>query len=50
VAWSQTVPLRLLGRPAEIARGMLWLASGEESFVNGATLPMDGASRSAELS
>lgn len=39
---SMTVPLQRFARPDEIAYGMLWLASPEASFVNGATLPIDG--------
>jgi NAD(P)-dependent dehydrogenase (short-subunit alcohol dehydrogenase family) len=39
---SKTVPLQRFARPDEIAYGMLWLASPEASFVNGATLVIDG--------
>jgi NAD(P)-dependent dehydrogenase (short-subunit alcohol dehydrogenase family) len=39
---SKTIPLHRFGRPDEIAYGMLWLASSEASYVNGAALPIDG--------
>jgi NAD(P)-dependent dehydrogenase (short-subunit alcohol dehydrogenase family) len=31
-----------VGRPEEVARAVLFLASDESSFVTGATLPVDG--------
>lgn len=35
-------PLGRMGEPIEIARAVLFLASGEASFVTGAALPVDG--------
>lgn len=35
-------PMGRVGRPEEVARAVLFLASDESSFVTGATLPVDG--------
>lgn len=35
-------PLGRMGEPIEIARAVLFLASGEASFITGAALPVDG--------
>ncbi len=41
--YTQRTPLRTLGSPAEIARAALYLADGgEESFVTGTTIVVDG--------
>ena len=39
---EQEVPLKRIGKPEEIARGALFLASDDSSFMNGATLVIDG--------
>jgi NAD(P)-dependent dehydrogenase (short-subunit alcohol dehydrogenase family) len=39
---EQDVPLKRLGKPEEIAKGALFLASNDSSFMNGATLVIDG--------
>ncbi len=39
---EQEVPLKRIGKPEEIAKGALFLASDESSFMNGATLVIDG--------
>lgn len=35
-------PLRLIGRPEEIADAVVWLGSDMSSFVTGATIVVDG--------
>jgi NAD(P)-dependent dehydrogenase (short-subunit alcohol dehydrogenase family) len=35
-------PLRRIGKPIEVAYGVLFLASGEASFVTGTELVIDG--------
>ena len=39
---ARAIPLQRLGRPAEIAEGVLWLASDESSFMTAAELRLDG--------
>jgi 3alpha(or 20beta)-hydroxysteroid dehydrogenase len=39
---NATVPLGRLGRPEEVARVVFFLAGDEASYVNGATLTVDG--------
>jgi len=39
---AQTIPARRLGEPIEIAEAILFLASDAASFVNGATLDVNG--------
>jgi len=40
--FEQLIPLARHAAPEEVARAMLFLASGESSFVTGATLAVDG--------
>ena len=40
--WASERPLRRMGKPEEIARAVLFLASDEASFVTGAALAVDG--------
>lgn len=40
--WEAKHPLGRIGTPEEIARGILFLASEEASFITGAALPVDG--------
>jgi NAD(P)-dependent dehydrogenase (short-subunit alcohol dehydrogenase family) len=43
VAWAtEGRPIARMGRPEEVARAVLFLASDESSFVTGAALPVDG--------
>ncbi|MBI4841507.1 MAG: SDR family oxidoreductase [candidate division NC10 bacterium] len=40
--WAKVCPLGRAGRPDEVARAMLFLASDEASFITGMALPVDG--------
>lgn len=40
--WNRVCPLGRPGRPDEVARAMLFLASDEASFITGVALPVDG--------
>ena len=42
VGWSKICPLGRPGRPGDIAKAMLFLASEDASFITGVTLPVDG--------
>ena len=41
-AMISAVPMQRLGRPEEVARAVLFLASEEASFITGADLYVDG--------
>jgi NAD(P)-dependent dehydrogenase (short-subunit alcohol dehydrogenase family) len=41
-AFAKRVPLGRAGAPEEVARAIVWLASDEASFVNGAVLAVNG--------
>jgi len=40
--WAKVCPLGRAGRPEDIARAILFLASDEASFITGVALPVDG--------
>jgi NAD(P)-dependent dehydrogenase (short-subunit alcohol dehydrogenase family) len=40
-----TIPLKRAGRPEDVAHAVLWLASEEASYVNGATIDVTGGWR-----
>ena len=39
---TQAVPMKRMGRPEEIARPVLFLASSLSSYVTGAVIAVDG--------
>jgi NAD(P)-dependent dehydrogenase (short-subunit alcohol dehydrogenase family) len=39
---SMAIPMRRIGRAEEVAEAVVWLCSARASFVNGATIPIDG--------
>jgi len=41
-AWSDDIPLGRVGDPGELGDVVAFLASDRASFVNGASLPVDG--------
>ena len=44
-AWQKMIdyaPMKRIGMPAEIAQGVLYLASSDASFITGVALPIDG--------
>lgn len=40
--WAERIPQKRVGSPSELAEVVLWLASDGATFVNGATLTVDG--------
>ena len=40
--WSKEYPIGRFGKPEDVAKACLYLASDESSFVTGITLPVDG--------
>lgn len=42
---AQSIPLRRLSKPKDIAEAALWLASDEASYITGTILPVDGGYR-----
>ena len=43
---EKLIPMRRVGRPVEVANAILFLASDEASYINGATLSVDGGQAS----
>jgi NAD(P)-dependent dehydrogenase (short-subunit alcohol dehydrogenase family) len=41
-ALVSTVPVKRLGTPKEIAQVIVFVASGNASYMTGATIPVDG--------
>jgi len=39
---TKQIPLRRIGAPADVAPAVLWLCSEDASYVNGATIQVDG--------
>jgi NAD(P)-dependent dehydrogenase (short-subunit alcohol dehydrogenase family) len=39
---AMSTPMRRVGQPAEVAQVVLWLCSGQSSFVTGTVIPIDG--------
>lgn len=46
---SSSVPARVLGAPADVANAVVWLASDEARYVNGAELAVDGGERASGI-
>jgi hypothetical protein len=42
IFYQSIFPLRRVGVPREVAEAIVFLASGEASFINGVILPVDG--------
>ena len=40
--YDDGVPMRRIGQPGEVSAALLWLLSGQASYVTGATLSVDG--------
>jgi 3-oxoacyl-[acyl-carrier protein] reductase len=40
--WLETIPMRRLGEPDELAKAVHWLASADASYITGHTLVVDG--------
>jgi NAD(P)-dependent dehydrogenase (short-subunit alcohol dehydrogenase family) len=41
-AAARAMPIQRVGRPDEVARAVVWLCSGEASYITGATIAIDG--------
>ena len=39
---AMSTPMRRVGTPAEVAQAVLWLCSGQSSFITGIVMPIDG--------
>jgi NAD(P)-dependent dehydrogenase (short-subunit alcohol dehydrogenase family) len=39
---ADSVPMRRIGRPEDVAAAVVWLCSDAAEFITGATLPLDG--------
>lgn len=44
---SQSVPMRRIGRPEEVAAAVTWLCSDQATFITGATITIDGGRMAA---
>ncbi len=42
--WASGIPLERVGDPSELGETVAWLSSERSSFVNGASVPVDGGS------
>jgi NAD(P)-dependent dehydrogenase (short-subunit alcohol dehydrogenase family) len=40
--FASVIPMARIGQPDEVARAVVWLLSGEASYITGHTLPIDG--------
>jgi NAD(P)-dependent dehydrogenase (short-subunit alcohol dehydrogenase family) len=39
---GMAMPMQGVGRPAEVARAVLWLCSDQASYTTGSTIPIEG--------
>ena len=40
--WKQAIPLGRFGKPEEIARAVIFLASDDANYITGSTINVDG--------